>query len=331
MLQSCFGDSGYKLNETDYIVTFPNGAEIWLGGLDDKERTDKILGQEYAAIFLNEAVRIMESTVEKVRTRLAQNIEGFKNFIIYDCNPRHPLHWIYQKFYMDKPDYCYQLHWLPEDNIENLPDDYLNILDDLKGHEKERFRHGRWAALPGAVYNNIKSDNILELEKDWGLYEDITIGVDFGFYSAITIYGIRDNMAFCLFEIDVINGTTKQMIKELDEIWKDDDIIREENYPLYCDHELDRIQEFTEAGYNAKKAYKEVQAGDSTVNDFEILFDTECKNTFQSCLNLQRQQDMNGTYIDKHVKENDHEADCTRYALHGYKRDNASVGNFEFF
>ena len=46
----------YKVNKSDYIVTFYNGSEIWLGGLDDKDRTEKVLGQEYAVIFLNESV-----------------------------------------------------------------------------------------------------------------------------------------------------------------------------------------------------------------------------------------------------------------------------------
>ena len=34
-------------NNTDYFITFPNGSEIWIGGLDDKERSEKILGTEY--------------------------------------------------------------------------------------------------------------------------------------------------------------------------------------------------------------------------------------------------------------------------------------------
>ena len=59
-----------------------NGSEIWLGGLDNKDRAEKIFGQEYAIIFLNEATQIGIKTVGKIHTRLAQSIEGFNNFLI---------------------------------------------------------------------------------------------------------------------------------------------------------------------------------------------------------------------------------------------------------
>lgn len=37
----------YTLDKTDWYAKFENKSEIWFGGLDDKERTEKILGQEY--------------------------------------------------------------------------------------------------------------------------------------------------------------------------------------------------------------------------------------------------------------------------------------------
>lgn len=42
-----FPDVKYKIDRTDWVVKLGDDAEIWLGGLDDKERTEKILGQEY--------------------------------------------------------------------------------------------------------------------------------------------------------------------------------------------------------------------------------------------------------------------------------------------
>jgi hypothetical protein len=47
-------------------------SQIWVGGLDDKERVEKILGQEYATIFLNECSQIPYESVLVARTRLAQ-------------------------------------------------------------------------------------------------------------------------------------------------------------------------------------------------------------------------------------------------------------------
>lgn len=47
VMRLAFPGIGYKENKSDLYVTFPNSAEIWFGGLDDKERVEKILGQEY--------------------------------------------------------------------------------------------------------------------------------------------------------------------------------------------------------------------------------------------------------------------------------------------
>jgi hypothetical protein len=41
----CFPDVPVHLDKSDWFVKLPNGSEIWFGGLDDKERTEKILGR----------------------------------------------------------------------------------------------------------------------------------------------------------------------------------------------------------------------------------------------------------------------------------------------
>lgn len=47
VMELCFPGVKYDLNKTDWFASLSNGSEIWFGGLDDKERTEKILGQEY--------------------------------------------------------------------------------------------------------------------------------------------------------------------------------------------------------------------------------------------------------------------------------------------
>jgi hypothetical protein len=43
-----------KPHRTEGYFSLQNGSEIWIGGLDDQERVERILGMEYATIFLNE-------------------------------------------------------------------------------------------------------------------------------------------------------------------------------------------------------------------------------------------------------------------------------------
>ena len=58
VMKLCFPDVEYVLSKTDWYVKFPNGSELWFGGLDEKERTEKILGQEYSTILFNESSQI---------------------------------------------------------------------------------------------------------------------------------------------------------------------------------------------------------------------------------------------------------------------------------
>src|SRR5262245_25497287 len=53
-----FADWKYTINKTDWFIEMPGKSEIWIGGLDEKERTEKILGSEYATIFFNECSQI---------------------------------------------------------------------------------------------------------------------------------------------------------------------------------------------------------------------------------------------------------------------------------
>jgi phage terminase large subunit len=306
----------YDIDKQNSIIRFNNGSEIWLAGLDDKERAEKILGQEFACCFLNEATQISKSVVEKIKTRLAQNIEGFKNFIVFDCNPRHPQHYLYQDFYINKTPERAQLHWTPFDNEANLPQGYIDRLRALDEVSRIRFLEGKWAKPEGAVHPNIKAENFMETKKDPYYYDDVSIGIDFGLHSAVTVWGIKGKNAYCLYEWTIINGSTQDIIDSLNSIdWL-------KNYTAYCDHEPDRIQLLSDSGYNAKKAHKEVNNGDSIVNSYELYFDHSCKNTFQSMLNLTHAQDKNDNYIESHVKENDHEADSSRYSIASWKMEN---------
>ena len=71
IMKLAFSQVPYDLNKTDNYVTFENGSQIWFGGLDDKERTEKVLGQEFATIYFNEASQIPLSSVDMAITRLA--------------------------------------------------------------------------------------------------------------------------------------------------------------------------------------------------------------------------------------------------------------------
>lgn len=75
VMRLCFPGVEYELSKTDWYVRLPNDSEIWFGGLDDKERTEKILGQEYATLYFNECSQLPYGSVAIAITRLAQLAE----------------------------------------------------------------------------------------------------------------------------------------------------------------------------------------------------------------------------------------------------------------
>ncbi len=159
MMKLCYPGIQYNLNKSDWFVEFPNGSEVWFGGLDDKERTEKILGQEYATIFLNECSQISYTARNMALTRLAQ-VCTYKSGktermlrlkMLYDCNPPSQAHWTYQLFKkgvdpetkqpIDKSDFA-SITVNPLHNKTNLPDTYINTLESLPARLKLRFLEG---------------------------------------------------------------------------------------------------------------------------------------------------------------------------------------------
>ena len=155
VLGLCLPDLEVQLNQSDLIATLPNGSQIVLAGLDDKDRVEKILGTEYSTLYFNEASQIPWRSIEMARTRLAQN-SGLALKTYYDCNPPSKLHWSYQLFRaklkpntretLPNPDDYVEMLMNPADNRTNLPATYFDILASFSEAQRLRFERGEWAS-----------------------------------------------------------------------------------------------------------------------------------------------------------------------------------------
>lgn len=143
----------------DAYFSLPNGSEIWLAGLDDKDRVDKVLGKEHSTLYFNEASEIPYDSYLVAQTRLAQAVDTVakrplrrKDFI--DLNPTTQAHWTYQLWQagvdpieqtpIDRADYVWdQVN--PLDNAENLPEDYIASLRALPARQRKRFFEGNYS------------------------------------------------------------------------------------------------------------------------------------------------------------------------------------------
>lgn len=138
----------------------PNGSEIWIGGLNDEKAMERILGNEYATIYENEASEIQYSAHVLLRSRLAQvcaRLDGSElpQRLYADLNPTTRMHWTYRLWIDgvdpqdDKPidrdryGYCVVN---PYDNQANLSGDYLADLRSLPERQRKRFLDGEYTA-----------------------------------------------------------------------------------------------------------------------------------------------------------------------------------------
>lgn len=172
VMDKAFSGVKYTISKTDWYAEFENGSQIWFAGLDDKERTEKILGMEFVTIYLNESSQIPQGSRDIAVTRLAQQVDQvidgretkpLKPRMLYDCNPPSKAHWTYKLFIqkvdpetkqpLQKPDDYAHFRINPDDNRENVSAGYLETLNSLSARLKKRFLLGEFAvATPNALF-----------------------------------------------------------------------------------------------------------------------------------------------------------------------------------
>lgn len=152
VVRKCFPGTMLQEHRQDGFFELENGSQIWIGGLDDKDRVEKILGQEYLTIFLNEASQIPYASFLIAMTRLAQTAPGEVQRCFVDLNPTAKTHWTNMLFGLKRdptskrplpnPD-AYQRAFLnPRDNAENLAPAYLASLMSMPERQRKRFYEG---------------------------------------------------------------------------------------------------------------------------------------------------------------------------------------------
>ena len=172
VMKLCYPTVDYDPHVQEKYVTLPNGSEIWFAGLDDKDRTEKILGMEFATLYFNECSQIPYNSIAMARTRLSQKVEqridgyapeALRLRAFYDENPPSKNHWTYRTFIektdpetrvaLVRPDDYAVFFINPIDNMANLSSEYIGQLESLPAKMRARFLEGRFAdATPNALF-----------------------------------------------------------------------------------------------------------------------------------------------------------------------------------
>jgi predicted phage terminase large subunit-like protein len=263
MMQLCYPEvhAASRLDRSDWYYQMPNGSQVWFGGLDEKERTEKVLGQEYATLLLNEISQIPWSSRNIAVTRLAQvaryKLAGREGALrlkmLYDCNPPSKGHWSYRVFHegrdpdtgkalVDRGSYVH-MQMNPDGNMDNLPADYLATLASLPLRMRERFLFGRYAEIAaGALWTTEVIDKWRDLDSLPEM-QRIVIAVDPSGSSdeeqqandavGIVVAGLgRDGRAYVLEDLTLRAGpqTWGNIVAAAYDRWNADRVIAEKNY-----------------------------------------------------------------------------------------------------
>ncbi|WP_000039026.1 PBSX family phage terminase large subunit [Leptospira interrogans] len=269
----CLKDMGfrrgrdYELNESELIITYNNGSEIYAAGLDDSTRVEKIMGTEFNTIFLNEATQISYSTYQKLKTRLSFVRPDLNNKIIIDCNPRNRYHWIYKYFILKQdPETGEALtvqrirkmsrrSWTPLDN-PYLTEEYKLLLSELTGIERDRLYKGLWVDVEGLVYKNYEQAIVkpFEIPKTW----DSAGAVDFGYtnpFVFLWLYFDKSNETWYL--TNEHYQTEKTVRVHCETLNKS----KKPNLFIVADHDSEDRATMAECGYVTIAADKDISTG----------------------------------------------------------------------
>ena len=305
----------YTISKRDSLISFTNDSEIWVGGLDDKERVEKLLGHEYSSIYLNEVSQIEYPTVEVARTRLAQSIKGLINKAYYDENPPSPLHWTHKEFIeriepksenpLRSPDLFASLLMNPVDNKEHIPEGYIeNILENLPEAARRRFLLGEWVKQEGMILGKFNDSLIQEVPYDD--IEEWVVGLDFGLNMAAVLIGIVGDKIYIADDMLEYNITSSKFNDLIKKRWGQYDY-----HDVYCDPSGgERIQEIT---YGVK-ANNSVDPGLDYMNmkfeRGELIVSPRAKNFLSEVWDYRRDDN------ERMIKVNDHVIDAGRYGIY---------------
>lgn len=183
VLKICFPalekDIDYRMNKGDWYFELSNKSMLWIAGLDEGKRLDKILGNRYSTILLNEASELNFNHVDTTKSRLTEK-SGLPLKILGDCNPPSVKHWVHKQFIEgihpsdnkklsaeEFADYGY-LYMNPRDNKANLAPETFKILNSMGAKKRARFRDGLFSSdTEGALWSNDLINRAYIAKKDY--------------------------------------------------------------------------------------------------------------------------------------------------------------------
>lgn len=158
-------------NDKDKVLKFVNGSTINFMYCDNDKDLDRLQGQEYDVIFLDEATQLSEYQMKTIAV-CCRGVNDFPKRIYYTCNPGGQGHSYIKRIFIDKKyetgedpnDYSF-IQSLVTDNkvlMESQPD-YIKQLEALPPKLRKAWLEGDWNIFEGMFFEDFRDTPDLEL------------------------------------------------------------------------------------------------------------------------------------------------------------------------
>ena len=303
-----------KVKETDMSITFPNGSQIIMVGLDTEEKLLSLTN--ISTVWVEEAYEVEKSKVEQLNLRMRGTAANQQ--LILSWNPISKHSWLYEFTVKNPPENSVFIHSTYKDNPFLNPE-YVQALDEMEIRNPEKYRvygRGEWGVdSSGLVIKNWKSEAFDAMELAAAGLEH-RAGMDLGWIdkSAIidTLYD-KANHTIYVFNEFYKSGCQPS---ELAAAIKDMNLAKSK---IKVDAAEPRtIQFFRNEGINAEGAAKgkdSVKAGLMFLQDNLIIVHPKCQNFITELENFSYiKSKQTGEWTEDTTHEWSHAIDACRYA-----------------
>lgn len=303
-----------KARETDMSITFPNGSQIIMVGLDTEEKLLSL--NDISTVWVEEVYEVEKSKVEQLNLRMRGAAANQQ--LILSWNPISKNSWLYDFTVINPPENSIFIHSTYKDN-HFLNAEYVAALDEMATRNPAKYRVyglGEWGVdVEGLVITNWKEEEFDAMKLASSGLEH-RAGMDVGWIdkSAVidTLYD-KENKTIYVFNEFYKSGC------QLSELAAAIENMNLKKTKLYVDASEPRtIQFFKNNGINAvacSKGKDSVKAGLMFLQDHLIIVHPSCQNFITELSNFSYiKSKITGEYTEDTTHEWSHAIDACRYA-----------------
>lgn len=303
-----------NIRETDMSISFPNGSQIIMVGLDTEEKLLSL--NNISTIWIEEAYEVEKNKVEQLNLRMRGAAANQQ--LILSWNPISKHSWLYDFTVENPPANSIFLHSTYKDN-PFLNAEYVAAMDELEHRNPAKYKVyglGEWGIdNDGLIFKNwhVREFNHEEIQGA------LMVGLDFGFVNDISalvasIMDEENGRIYVFKEYGATNKTNQDLVNIITSLGFNKSVI------IADSAEPKSIAEIKSAGINkikpCKKGPDSIIHGIQKLQNYEIIIHPSCSGIITEFENYTWEKDKKSdTYINKPIDDFNHYIDALRYSL----------------